>query len=88
MIALQDQAYYVPGLPKDLRIIYPQVICTLEGYTGTFLAHCHDEHDSYVELNLRRTSQVGRRPNLLGGFTSSRTQRTTSQIINLLSLTR
>ena len=21
MIALQDQAYYVPGLPKDLRII-------------------------------------------------------------------
>ena len=26
MIALQDQAYYVPGLPKDLRIIYPQGI--------------------------------------------------------------
>ena len=28
MIALQSQAYYVPGLPKDLRIIYPQVIYT------------------------------------------------------------
>ena len=28
MIALWAQAYYVPGLPKDLRIIYPQGICT------------------------------------------------------------
>ena len=28
MIALRDQAYYIPGLPKDLRIISPQVICT------------------------------------------------------------
>ena len=26
MIALRAQAYYVPGLPKDLRIIYPQGI--------------------------------------------------------------
>ena len=24
MVVLQDQAYYVPGLPKDLRIISPQ----------------------------------------------------------------
>ena len=31
MIALQDQAYYVPRLPKDLHIIYPQVIHTSEG---------------------------------------------------------
>ena len=29
MIALWDQAYYVPGLPKYLRIIYPQGIFTL-----------------------------------------------------------
>ena len=28
MIALRDQAYYIPGLPKDLRIIPPQGICT------------------------------------------------------------
>ena len=28
MIALRDQAYYVPGLPKDLRIISPQGIHT------------------------------------------------------------
>ena len=28
IIALRDQAYYVPGLPKELRIIYPQVINT------------------------------------------------------------
>ena len=68
MIALQDQAYYVPGLPKDLRIISPQGICTLEGYKGNFLAHCHDEHDGFVELNLRRTSQAGRRLNLLRGL--------------------
>ena len=28
IIALRDQAYYVPGLPKDLRIISPQGIRT------------------------------------------------------------
>ena len=28
MIALRDQAYYVPGLPKYLCIIYTQGICT------------------------------------------------------------
>ena len=38
MIALRDQAYYVPGLPKDLCIIYPQHIHTSEGYKGTFIA--------------------------------------------------
>ena len=43
MIALRAQAYYVPGLPKDLRIISPQGIRTSEGYKGTFIAHCHDE---------------------------------------------
>ena len=31
MIALRDHAYYVPGLPKDLRIISPQGIRTSEG---------------------------------------------------------
>ena len=45
MIALRAQAYYVPGLPKDLRIISPQGIRTSEGYKGTFIAHCHDEQD-------------------------------------------
>ena len=53
IIALWDQEYYVPGLPKDLRIIYPQGICTSEGYKGKFIAHCHDEHDPYAELNLK-----------------------------------
>ena len=28
MIALCAQAYYVPGLPKDLRVISPQLIRT------------------------------------------------------------
>ena len=32
IIALRAQAYYVPGLPKDLRIISPQGIHTSEGY--------------------------------------------------------
>ena len=31
MIVLRDQAYYVPGLPKDFHIISPQGISTLEG---------------------------------------------------------
>ena len=53
MIALRDQAYYVPGLPKDLRIISPQRIRTSEGYKGTFIDNCHDEQDGYVELNLK-----------------------------------
>ena len=53
MIALQAQAYYVPGLPKDLRIISPQGISTSEGYKGNFIAHCHDEKDGYVEINLK-----------------------------------
>ena len=53
MIQLRSQAQYVPGLPKDLRIIYPQGIITSEGYKGTFIANCHDEHDSYEDINLK-----------------------------------
>ena len=53
MIALQSQAYYVPGLPKDLRIIYSKVIHTPEGYNVTVISHCHDDHDVYEELNLK-----------------------------------
>ena len=53
MIALRDQAYHVPGLPKDLRIIYPQGICTPEVYKGNLIAHCHDDNDSYADLNFK-----------------------------------
>ena len=53
MIALRAQTYYVPGLPKDLHIIYPQGIRTSEGYKGNSIAHCHDEKDGYAELNLK-----------------------------------
>ena len=53
MIALQDQAYYVPGLSMDLRIISPKGICTSEGYKGTLIAHFHGEHDSYAELHFK-----------------------------------
>ena len=52
-IALQDQAYYVPGLPSNLCIIYPQGVCTLEGYKVTFIACCRDEHYGYAELNFK-----------------------------------
>ena len=53
MIALQDQEYYVPGLPNYLCIISSKVICISEGYKGTLIAHCHDENDSYAENNLK-----------------------------------
>ena len=53
MIALRAQAYYVSGLPKNLRIISPQGIRTSEGYKGTFMDHFHDEQDDYAELNLK-----------------------------------
>ena len=53
MIALRDQEYYVPGLPKGLRIISPQGILTSEVYKGTFIAHCHGEKDGYAELNFK-----------------------------------
>ena len=53
MIALRAQVYYVPGLPKDLRIISPQGIRASEGYKGSFISHCYDEQDGYAELNLK-----------------------------------
>ena len=53
MIVLQAQAYYITGLPKDLRIIYPQGIHTSEGYKGNLIAHCNDKNDGYAEINLK-----------------------------------
>ena len=45
MIVLRDQAYYVPGLSKDLCIISQQGIHPSCVEKGTFIAHFHDEHD-------------------------------------------
>ena len=53
MIALRDQSYYVPVLPKSLHIISPRGIRTSEGYKGTLIDHFHDEQDGYAELNLK-----------------------------------
>ena len=53
MIAHRAKACYVTGLPKDLSIISPQVICTSEGYKVTFVAHFHNDHDGYAELNFK-----------------------------------
>ena len=52
IVALRAQAYYIPGLQKDFRIISPQVIHTSEGYKVTFIAHFHDDKDGYAELTL------------------------------------
>ena len=49
IIALRDQEYYVPGLPKYLHIIYPQSILKSKGYACNFIG----EHDSYAELYLK-----------------------------------
>ena len=48
MIALRDQAYYVPGLLKYLRIIYPQGVNTPEGYKVTFIVDFNYELASFV----------------------------------------
>ena len=53
MLALRDQSYYVPGLPKYFLFISPQGIITSEGYKGTFISHCNYEHNSYAELNFK-----------------------------------
>ena len=57
-IVLRDQAYYVPGLPKYLRIISTQGIHTTDGKNGTLIAHCIDYHDGYAELNLKEDNPV------------------------------
>ena len=57
MIELQKYEYYVTSLPKDLCIIYPQFIHTSEGNMGTCIAHCHDEHDCYAEINSNEENQ-------------------------------
>ena len=53
MIALQDQTYYVTGLPKYSQIISPQGIHTSEGYNGAFVPYFYDDNDSYTELNFK-----------------------------------
>ena len=53
MIFLWELAYYVPGLPKDLRIIYPQVIRKSEVCKVSFISHCHDENNSYAYLKFK-----------------------------------
>ena len=53
MVALRDQAYYVPGLPNYFCIISPQGIFTSEGYNVNFTDHCHYDHDIYAELKLK-----------------------------------
>ena len=53
IIALRYQEYYVYVLIKDLCFISSQGIFTSEGYKGAFISHCHEDHNSYAELNLK-----------------------------------
>ena len=53
MIALQDQAYCISGLSKDLCIISPQGIQRSEGYKDAFIPHFHVEKDNYAWINLK-----------------------------------
>ena len=68
MIALHDQAYYVPGSPKYLRTIYPQVIHTSELYKCYFIAHLHDDHYSYAELNLKEDKPCWKKAKPVGNI--------------------
>ena len=88
MIALRAQAYYVPGLPKDLRIIYPHGIRTSEGYKGTFIAHCHDDQDGYAEINLKEDKPGWQNAKPVERFYVKYDPKKPFQLMKLLSLTR
>ena len=88
VIALQDQSYYVPGLPNYSYIIYPQGICTPEGFKGTLIAHFRYDHDSYKDLNLKDYNPGWYEDKLVENFTSSMPQTTTFQLTNILFLPR
>ena len=88
IIALRYQAYYVPGLPKDLRIISPQGICTSEGYKGTFIANFHDEQDCYAEINLKEDKPGWQKAEPVERVYVKYDPKTTFQLMKLLSLTR
>ena len=88
MIALRVQAYYVPGLPKYLRIISPQGIYISEGYKGNFIAHCRDEHGGYTELNLKEYKPGWQKSKPVDRVYVNYDPEKTFQLMNILSLTR
>ena len=88
MIAIRAQAYCVPGLQKYLLILYPQVIHTSEGYKGTFIAHCHDEHDNYAELNLKKNKSVWQKAEPVERVYIKYEPRKSFQLMKIFSLTR
>ena len=69
MIVLWDQAYYVPGLTKDLCTIYLQASFTSGVYKGTFVEYCHNEHNIDAQLNLKEEKTGWQTVNLWRGFT-------------------
>ena len=55
---LRAQEYCGPGPPNYFRVIYPQGICTLKGYNGTFVSHFHDKNNIYAGINLEEDKPV------------------------------
>ena len=53
MIALWAQSHYVTGIPKDLHIIYLQLILKSEGKNRKFVSQRHGDNDSYEEINFK-----------------------------------
>ena len=66
IISLRDQAYYITGLTKYLRIISPQGIHISEGEKVTFIDNFYDEHDIYVYLNFKEVKSYWRKVEPMG----------------------
>ena len=57
IIKLEMEAYYVPSLPADLRLISPQGLRTVEGHRASVTCHSSDDSSpGYAELFIRRNA--------------------------------
>ena len=85
MIALQAQAYYVPGLPTDFCIIPPQGIHTSEGYKGNLIVNFNYEHDA--KINLKEDNQGWHKAEPVERFYIKYDPKNNLKFMKLLSLT-
>ena len=55
LIRLELEAYYVPALPKDLRLLSPQHLKTVEGHRASVVCHSGDNSGpGFAELLIRK----------------------------------
>ena len=55
LIRLELEAYYVPALPKDLRLLSPQHLKTVEGHRASVVCHSGDDSGpGFAELLIRK----------------------------------